>query len=67
VSTPAEKRADSIKGFWRMIIGFVIVWIICVVVWALTGQGYFWPMWPALGLTIGAITSGIRIFGMPKS
>lgn len=67
MSTPAEKRADSVKGFWRMVTGFVIVWLICLAVWALTGQGYFWPAWPALGLVIGAIYAGVRIFRMPKS
>ena len=67
VSTPAEKRAGSVKGFWRMLVGFVIVWVICVIVWALTGQGYFWPLWPALGLILGAIYAGFRIFRMPKS
>ena len=46
--------------------GFVAVWVICVVVWGLTGQGYFWPMWPALGFVIGTIYAGVRIFRMPK-
>jgi hypothetical protein len=50
-----------------MVIGFVIVWIICVIVWSLTGGGYFWPLWPALGMIIGAIYAGIRISRMPKS
>ena len=67
MSNAAAKRAESIKGFWRMLIGFVIVWLICVLVWALTGQGYFWPFWPALGMVLGAIYAGIRISRMPKS
>ncbi|MBA3437053.1 MAG: XRE family transcriptional regulator, partial [Thermoleophilaceae bacterium] len=24
-----------------------------VAIWALTGEGYFWPVWPALGWGIG--------------
>lgn len=67
MSDAAAKRADSIKGFWRMVLGFVIVWVICVIVWALTGQGYFWPLWPGLGLIAGAIYAGIRISRMPRS
>ena len=43
MSDVAAKRAASIHGFWRMLAGFVAVWVICVVVWGLTGQGYFWP------------------------
>jgi hypothetical protein len=28
---------------------FVAVQVVLVVVWALTGMGYFWPVWPLLG------------------
>jgi len=66
MSDVAAQRAASIHGFWRMLAGFIAVWVICVVVWGLTGQGYFWPMWPALGFVIGTIYAGIRIFSMPK-
>lgn len=27
-----------------------------VVLWALTGMGYFWPVWPALGWGIGVVS-----------
>lgn len=36
-----------------------LVLAVCIAVWALTGAGYFWPMWPALGLSIliGAVVA----------
>ena len=27
-----------------------------VVIWALTGAGYFWPIWPMLGWGIGVLS-----------
>jgi hypothetical protein len=32
---------------------FVAVNVLLVAVWALTGAGYFWPVWPILGWGIG--------------
>jgi hypothetical protein len=29
-----------------------------VVIWAVTGADYFWPMWPAIGLAWAAFTGG---------
>ncbi len=28
----------------------VAIWLFLVCIWALTGRGYFWPVWPFLGL-----------------
>jgi signal transduction histidine kinase len=32
-------------------------------VWAVTGAGYFWPIWPALGLALLAIAHAAVVFG----
>ena len=32
----------------------VWVGVLLVAIWALTGMGYFWPMWPMIGLFFGA-------------
>jgi len=34
-----------------------------VLIWALTGGGYFWPVWPALGWGIGVAMHGWATFG----
>jgi hypothetical protein len=34
---------------------FVMVQLLLVCVWALTGMGYFWPIWPLLGWGIGLV------------
>lgn len=32
--------------------------VLFVVIWAATGFGSFWPVWPILGISIGAFTRG---------
>src|SRR5437899_13085119 len=34
---------------------YVVVCLGLVAIWALTGMGYFWPMWPILGWGIGVL------------
>ena len=35
---------------------YVLVMLLLVAIWALTGAGYFWPVWPALGWGIGLMS-----------
>jgi len=34
---------------------FVAVNLLLIVIWAATGAGYFWPIWPLLGWGLGLI------------
>ena len=36
------------------------VMALLVVIWALTGMGYFWPIWPALGWGIAVVSDAPR-------
>ena len=45
---PAHVRVG--RGRWRPDLGpYVGVSVMLVAIWALTGMGYFWPIWPILG------------------
>ena len=37
---------------------YLRVLALLVTIWALTGAGYFWPVWPALGWGIGLVLPG---------
>jgi hypothetical protein len=41
---------------------YVAVNLMLIVIWAVTGAGYFWPIWPLLGWGIGLVT-GMRAIG----
>jgi hypothetical protein len=35
--------------------GLVALSVLLVAIWALTGAGYFWPIWPILGVGLGVL------------
>ena len=37
------------------LVPFIAVNLLLIVIWAATGAGYFWPIWPLLGWGIGLI------------
>jgi hypothetical protein len=41
---------------------YLQVMALLVVIWALTGMGYFWPVWPMVGWGVGIVShaSGLR-------
>ena len=59
----ARKRIKARRDFWYMVLVFVIIMALCTVVWALTGMGYFWPMWPLFGFLIATVFSALSTFG----
>jgi hypothetical protein len=38
---------------------FLAIQLLLVAIWAVTGAGYFWPVWPFLGWGIGVAVHGI--------
>lgn len=42
---------------------FVAVQLLLVAIWALTGAGYFWPVWPFMGWGIGLVVHGLCEMG----
>ncbi|WAP51805.1 hypothetical protein OL239_19110 [Arthrobacter sp. ATA002] len=39
------------------VVGMLIIW------WSTTPEGYFWPVWPALGLSVAALLWGLALYG----
>ena len=61
-----ELAVASLKkkaGFKRTAVTFVIIWVLLIVIWAVTGQGYFWPIWVIFGLGIATIFSAWSAYG----
>ena len=49
------RRRDRVGPELR---AYLAVMTLLVAIWALTGAGYFWPVWPALGWGIGLMSPG---------
>lgn len=58
----ALERLKAKREFKSHIAVYVIVNTMLVVIWALSGQGYFWPIWPILGWGVGLVLHGWKVF-----
>ena len=55
---PRPRRARARSRPRRELHAYLAVMALLVAIWALTGAGYFWPVWPALGWGIGLMAPG---------
>lgn len=60
VSQRAEWRRSTLATWAVFAVFFTILW-------AVTGAGYFWPVFPILGWGIGVAVSGIQAYGRPTT
>ena len=49
----AIKRLKEKRDFKTHVAVYLIVNTMLVVIWAATGAGYFWPIWPIAGWGVG--------------
>ena len=47
------RREAARRGFREHLRTYLMVMVLLVTIWALTGMGYFWPVWPMVGWGIG--------------
>lgn len=59
----AEKRIASQRAFFKYLGTWAIVSIILTGIWALSGRGYFWPIWAIGGMAIAALFMALGSFG----
>ncbi len=64
----ALKRLKDKRDFKNHAATYLIVNALLVVIWAVSGQGDFWPIWPILGWGIGlALNAWTAYFQRPIS
>src|SRR3954465_3865808 len=47
---------DERREFTEHLRFYLTVMALLVVIWALTGMGYFWPIWPIVGWGVGIVS-----------
>jgi signal transduction histidine kinase len=57
-----RRRVGSLRTRLALVAGLSLV---CVIVWALTVEPYFWPIWPLLGLGLVAALDAWRVLASP--
>jgi hypothetical protein len=60
---PAPIRAEARRDALALILSGPVVTALLVAIWAATGAGYFWPLWPLLGVSIALVVALWRAFG----
>lgn len=61
-----EQAIDSLKrkqAFRNSLISYVLVNAVLVVIWAVSGSGYFWPVWVIGGWGIGLAFQAYHAYG----
>ncbi len=59
----AENRLKRQAGFRSNLRGLLALSVLFVVIWFLTTpEGYFWPIWPILGIGLNTVRSGIDAY-----
>jgi hypothetical protein len=59
----AIERAQARRDALMLTLTGPLVTAVLLVVWAVTGSGYFWPIWPMLGVSIALVVALWRAFG----
>jgi uncharacterized membrane protein len=64
----ARHNLKARNDFKIMLAIFIVIILNLVAVWFFStgGTGYFWPVWPLLGLTIAAVFAGLDAFGITR-
>jgi aminopeptidase N len=60
---PRQELARARAEFADHLRTYLLVMALLVAIWALTGAGYFWPVWPALGWGIGVASHRMPLGG----
>jgi hypothetical protein len=64
----AVERAHARRDAVLIVLTGPLITAILLVAWAATGAGYFWPIWPMLGMSFAVLVALYRAFGpMPQA
>ncbi len=59
----AIKRLRARRDFRNHVVVYVVVNALLVLIWAVSGAGYFWPAWSILGWGIGLALHAWNVHG----
>jgi hypothetical protein len=59
----AVNQLKKKRDFKTHIVVYVTVNVFLVVIWAVTGAGFFWPVFPILGWGIGVAANAWDVYG----
>lgn len=60
---PGADRAQARRDALALAFCGPLVTAVLLAVWAAAGEGYFWPVWPMLGMSVAVLIALWRAFG----
>ncbi|MBK5265994.1 MAG: 2TM domain-containing protein [Acidimicrobiia bacterium] len=58
----AVKRVKAKRDFKSHVAVYILINALLVTIWATTGAGYFWPVWPLAGWGIGLALNAWTVY-----
>jgi hypothetical protein len=62
-TTTDPDRAQARRDALLLTLTGPLITLVLLVAWAVAGAGYFWPVWPMLGMSIAVLIVLWRAFG----
>jgi 2TM domain len=59
----AIQRLKLKQDFKGILAGGLFAVVVAVVIWAIGGGDYFWPVWVMVGVAIGIVAQGWKAYG----
>jgi hypothetical protein len=56
-----REHVKDLKSLYTNLLTYGTVTIACLLIWAMTGGGYFWPIWVFFALGGSAIAQAVRL------
>jgi hypothetical protein len=62
-TTTDPDRAQARRDALLLTLTGPLITLVLLAAWAATGAGYFWPLWPLMGMSIAVLIALYRAFG----
>jgi len=59
----ALRRLKAQRAFRNLLLTATGILVVMIAIWALSGGGYFWPIWVVFGLGIALVASAWQAYG----
>ncbi|HEU4600277.1 MAG TPA: 2TM domain-containing protein [Solirubrobacterales bacterium] len=59
----ALRRLKAQRAFRSLLVTAAGILAVMVAIWAISGGGYFWPIWVVFGLGIALVTTAWQAYG----
>src|SRR5919201_1497980 len=62
-ASSADRALGARQAFYRHLASYLSVNAMLVGIWAFSGRGYFWPIWPIMGWGVAVVGQAVRALG----